>query len=336
VTTMDVNVLPVGHPARPATARALAVTAAGAIVFAVFAVVSTQVVAIRVASPWQDDPYDAVVTFTMFFVPGLCVVAALRVLLCRRAEPLATYRVDQLLRTALLVLVLVDVTALADWMSLLLRADQRLWSPRTPVLVLGLAIVTVAATVSHVAVRRARATVPHDRHDDGDWLDDAIVAGALLAARAGGPLRFAGIPRFLVVVVGFLRAYFVVVALLGSVIVGALVVARLTVAEGSSDGGLFAVEAVVFAGGTFAFVMIADAWLRLVATPARVHTVARVGATVAAAALPTSLAMRDLIWSTIGHPTGVQTAGQLAWVTLTSAVICGAMACVVASAVTSA
>jgi hypothetical protein len=249
---------------------------------------------------------------------------------------LPTYRVDQLLRTALLVLALIDITVLADWISLMVRADQQLWSRRTPVLVIGLAVVTAAAAVSHVAVRRARAVAPCHRVDDGDWLGDAIVAVVLLAVRTGDPSRFAVLRRFLVVVVRFLRAHFVVMAALGSVIVGALVVARLAVAEGSADGALFVVEAVVFAGGTFAFVMIADAWLRLAATPGGAkHTVARIGATAATAALPTSLAIRDLIWSTTGHTTDLQTAQQLASVILTSAVICGVVASGVAWAVTS-
>lgn len=329
---IDINVLPVGHPARPAAARALAVTAVSAILFTVFAGVTTQVVAVRAVSPWQDDPYDAVVTFTMFFVPGLSAVAALRALLCRRAEPLPTYRVDQLLRTALLVLALIDITVLADWISLVLRADQQLWSRRTPALVLGLAIVTAAAAMSHVSVRRARTMAPHHRLDDGDWLGDVVVAVALLAARTGDPSRFTGLRRILAVIVRFTRAHFVVMAALGSIIAGVLVVARLAVAEGSSDGALFVIEAVVFAGGTFGFVMIADAWLQLAATPSSSkHTVVRVGATAAAAALPISLALRDLIWSAIGrHTTDVQTAQQLAAVTLTSAVICGVVASVVA------
>jgi hypothetical protein len=127
-----------------------------------------------------------------------------------------------------------------------------------------------------------------------------------------------------------------VMAALGSMIVGTLVVARAAVAEGSSDGALFIVEAAVFAGGTFAFVVIADAWLQLAATPGGArHTVARVGATAAAAALPTSLAMRDLIWSATGHKAEVQTAQQLASITVASAIICGVVASMVAYVVTS-
>jgi hypothetical protein len=81
--------------------------------------------------------------------------------------------------------------------------------------------------------------------------------------------------------------------------------------------------------------MIADAWLRLAATPGPRHTVARVGLTSAALALPVSLAVRNVLWSATGHTGGVQTAAQLGAVTLTSAVVCGVAASVVAYAVSS-
>jgi hypothetical protein len=332
LSASDVEVLPVGHPARPAAARAVSVTAVSAVLFAVFAAVTTQVHAVRVASPWQDDPYDAVVTFTMFFVPGLSAVAALRVLLCRRARPLPVYRVDQLLRAALLVLVLIDLTVLADWTALVLRADRPLWSGRTPLLVLGLVAVTVVTAGSHAIVRRARTMAPPHRSGDGDWLGDIVVAATLLAGRTGDPARLAGLRRILAAGVRFTRAHFVGLAALGSIAAGVLVVAGLAIGEGTSDAALLIVEAAVFAGGTFGFVMVADAWLQLAASPAA-HMVARVGATAAALALPLSLALRDLLWSATGHSGGVQTVGQLAAVTATSAAICGVAASVVAYAV---
>lgn len=332
-----IAVMPVGHPGRPVAARALMATAVGAALFTAFAAVTTQVAAVRAVSPWQDDPYDVVVTFTMFFVPALSAVAALRVLLCRRVEPLPAYRVDQLLRSALLVSALIEITVLADWISLVVRANRHLWSHRTPVLVAALGVVSVVAVAVHRVVCRARVVASSHRVDDGDWLGDVAAFVALVAARTGDPLRFAGFRRFVAVVVRFVRAHFVVLAAVGSIAVGTLVVARLSVAEGSSGGALFAVEAFVFAGGTFAFVMVADVWLRLAIPPqgAR-HTVGRVGATVAAATLPVSLAVRGPIWSVTGHANGVRTPEQLAVVTLTSAVVCGVVAGMIAYAVTSA
>jgi hypothetical protein len=335
VSAIDVHLLPVGHPARAAAARALVVTAVSAVVFTVFAFVTTQVKVVRAVSPWQDDPYDAVVTFTLFFVPGLSVVTALRTLLCRRAQPLPVYRIEQILRAGVLVLALIEITVLSDWIALVLRADRQLWSDRTPLLVLALAIVTVLAATSHVLARRTRTMTPRQRLDDGDWLDDVIVGVDVLAAgRAADASRFGGLRRLLLVVVSFTRAHFVVMTALGSAVVSGLVIGQLAVAEGSANALLIVVEAVVFAGGTFGFVMIADAWLRLAAAPRRAkHTVARVGSTVAALALPASLAVRDLIWSATGHPAEVQTAEQLAVLTFTSAAVCGVVASVVSYAI---
>jgi hypothetical protein len=110
MTHHHLNSLPPGHRARPGAAAALWTSVAGAGAFTVFAYVTTQLHAVRAGSPWQDDPYDTVVTFTMFSVPLLGAITALRALLCRRGEPLPLYRIHQLLRAALVNTLLVAVT----------------------------------------------------------------------------------------------------------------------------------------------------------------------------------------------------------------------------------
>ncbi|MEV0404686.1 hypothetical protein [Actinoallomurus sp. NPDC050550] len=107
MTVVDSESLPVGHRARPAVRTALAAAVLNAILFAVFGYVTTQVKSVRNGSPWQDDPYDAVVTFTVFCVPILVLLVLLRIPLCRRSEPQPLYRVTQLLRAAGLATLLV-------------------------------------------------------------------------------------------------------------------------------------------------------------------------------------------------------------------------------------
>lgn len=80
--------IPAGHPARASARSALLAALAGGVMFTVFAYVTTQMRSVRSGSPWQDDPYDTVVTFTMFFVPFLVLLMTLRLPLCRRGEPL--------------------------------------------------------------------------------------------------------------------------------------------------------------------------------------------------------------------------------------------------------
>jgi hypothetical protein len=54
-----------------------------ACLFEVLTVLATQDKTVRAASPWQDDPYDAVVSLTQFAVPMLALVIALRLLAWR-------------------------------------------------------------------------------------------------------------------------------------------------------------------------------------------------------------------------------------------------------------
>jgi len=119
--------LPVGHPARPAAARALRVSLVVAALFTVWAYVGTQVQAVRAGSPWQDDPYDALVSLTQFLVPVLAALVLARMWLCRRFEPLPLFRLRQLLRGAQVTTGLVAATVAVDWVAAAARADQSLW-----------------------------------------------------------------------------------------------------------------------------------------------------------------------------------------------------------------
>src|SRR3569833_2466803 len=46
--------------------------------FTLFSAASTQARTLRDLSPWQDDPYDGVVSFTHLLVPALALVVAIR------------------------------------------------------------------------------------------------------------------------------------------------------------------------------------------------------------------------------------------------------------------
>ena len=54
-----------------------------AVLFEALTVLETQDKTVRAASPWQDDPYDAVVSLAQFTVPILAVVLGLRLLAWR-------------------------------------------------------------------------------------------------------------------------------------------------------------------------------------------------------------------------------------------------------------
>jgi hypothetical protein len=327
----DVAVLPVGHRARPAAAAALWVSVAGAVAFTVFACVTTQVKTVRAGSPWQNDPYDGVVSFTELLVPALAVLMVARALLVRRREPQPVFRVTQLLRAAFVCTLLVAATVITDWLAVALRADRALWDEGTPWLIAALVPLTAAAAAGLLSQWRAFHQLPPQdgRRPDGDWLDDLAALIDALAAhlpRAGrrpaGRLSRGG-------AIGFVRSHIVVFAAVTSLAAGLLGTTAQALGEDWTSPLLFLTGTLIGAGGFFAFSMMCNTALQITVpldkgmahpeTTGRVRRPARVAATAGALAMPTSAVLRDNIWAALAREGQVDTAAQLAVITFTSA-----------------
>src|SRR4029078_1308378 len=63
--------------ANPGTGRLIVACEGMGLLFMQLTALATQDQAIRAASPWQDDPYDAMVSLAQFTVPMLAVVIGL-------------------------------------------------------------------------------------------------------------------------------------------------------------------------------------------------------------------------------------------------------------------
>lgn len=292
--------LHVGHPARPAAARALGVSLVVAALFTVWAFVGTQVQAVRAGSPWQDDPYDAVVSLTEFLVPVLAGLVLARTRLCRRLEPLPLFRLRQLLRGAQVTVGLVAATVVADGVAAATRADRSRWDPGTPWLIWSLVplggAVLVGCALQRAAIRRLP---PDDRRPVGDWLDDLPeLAERLRTPRMAHWLRSTRL-------LDHLRRHVVLVAAATSGSAGAAVTLGLFVGEG---GGLPALSyltlGVIYTAGLFAFCRIANSTLQLAVARhdpgargrrRQVRRATSVGATAAAAGAYVAFALRDTI-----------------------------------------
>ena len=83
---MDRSQLSVGDGVRQHVGRAIVGSLAVAAAYAVFTVLAKETPALYLHQPWQDDPYDALVSFDFVAVPLLVVIGGLRVQLCRRYE----------------------------------------------------------------------------------------------------------------------------------------------------------------------------------------------------------------------------------------------------------
>ena len=347
--------LPVGHPGRPAAAWALSATVAVAVAFTAFAVVTSQAKGIRAGSPWQDDPYDGVVSFTVFLVPTLALLIVARAALNRRSAPAPVFRAEQLLRAALVCITLVAATVITDWLALALRADRPLWNAGTPWLVAALALVTVAVGAAVLLVLRARRRLPERKRSgpDGDWLDDLPV----LIARLPTPVRRAAGWSGRDSVTRFAREHIVAIAATASLASSLLDTTAQAVGEGWSSPLLFFTGVAVGAGGFFAFSMASNVVLqiavprggvrgagqftgpcpvagaapiadpRLVASPAR--RAARVAVVVGSLALPVAAVLRDSIWATLGWAGEVDSPEWFAAITFGGAFLAAAVTFVV-------
>jgi hypothetical protein len=329
--------IPAGHRARAAVTLALWSALAGAAVFTVFAYVTTQVRAVRAGSPWQDDPYVGVVSFTEFLVPALAVLIAVRVLLHRRAEPKPVFRTAQLLRAAFVCTLLVAATIAVDGLAAALRTDHPLWNDGTPWLVATLVPLAVLVAAALACEARAfRRLPPQDGHaPGGDWLDDLAVLAETLAVRlppngARLAVRFARGGA-----IEFAREHIMAVALLASLAAGLAISVAQAVGEHWTSPVLFLTFVAIGTGGFFAFSMICNTVLRITvprgpASIGRVRRSARVALIAGSLALPASAVLRDGIRTALGLHGEIGDAGQLAVITFagglsTAVLVFGAM-----------
>ncbi|MGW2372841.1 hypothetical protein [Kitasatospora sp. NPDC001683] len=283
-----------------------------AVAFTGFGYVTTQARSLRAVSPWQGDPYDAVVSFTLFLVPALAGVTTVRARLCRGGGPQPEYRVDQLLRAARLGVALVAVTVATDATAAVLRAERELWDGRTAWLIAALLPLAAGAGWCLVLLRRAVRELPPQerRRPGGDWLDDlALLAAPLADLRA---------------LTRFLRRHIAAAAAGLSLLAAAAVVSGQTAGEGWPGVWLVLVELSVFASGFFAFCLLCDTLLRI-AAPARPPGAARATAFAAALAVPVSGGLRAAVWSVVGLPGRVDSPVKLLVLMAGCAVLAGAV-----------
>jgi hypothetical protein len=340
--------LPADHRALPAVRAALGLSVAVGAAFVVFGYVTTQAKGIRAASPWQDDPYDGVVSFTVFLVPAIIAVMLVRMSLLRGRLPQPLFRIDQLLTAAVVSSVLVAATMATDWLAVAARADHGLWDHNTPWLVASLVPLSLLVLANLALAWRARRRLPArgGRRPDGDWLDDlrALLDTAaphlpMVLRRPVTWLSGSG-------AIESVRRHIIAAAALLSLLACLSITAVEAVNEHWTSPILIVTAASVGFAGFFAFCLIANRILHI-AVPAagsakrpvatdRARRIRRAayGALIAAlVAVPASAVTRDYIWSLYaGHRDQVGNAAQWAGVIAVSTLAVGLVAFCVALA----
>ncbi|MCW2859507.1 MAG: hypothetical protein JWP48_1215 [Actinoallomurus sp.] len=259
--------------------------------YEVLTVLATQDKTVRAASPWQDDPYDAVVSLTQFAVPMLGLVIALRLLAWR--APGGPDRERQMVRAAGAMTALIGLTLVFEWAAVIGGAHAPSWNTRTSVLISGLVVastLTVAVTALLVRCRRPRGSSRRWRHD---WLGDVVlVCGRIpVLRRWATPEAAAWVRR---------RAMTVFVTL--SVLAAVGIAGSLAIGERWTNPLLIAWALIVETTSNLAFCVISNAVAGFVARPPRTRArrVAETSVLAGCLAIQVTVAFRDVLWAAIG------------------------------------
>ncbi len=311
--------LAVGDPRRRRLGGAAFGTLVVAALFVVFTLAVKQFRVLNGHVPWRDDPYDVVVSFTVFFVPLTAALGIVRISLCRRSRPLSVARVVSVLRCGHVLIGAMLITVLTDWTSVALQVGRATWNGTTAATIVVLALVSVLVLAAGVMHLRATRLV-RDLRDGSrgtDWFTD-LVAAAELSANWLGPLKVLGVRAIRWLdrrVVGTIRRDPVIAACGAGVAFGVLLALNTLLREG--PGPALWLDVVVGGSGMFAFLVAAGAYLRLVgADRPAVGTRRRIidAAVAGCAAVPVAVAFRDWLWWIVGSATG--DAGRLGVVVL--------------------
>jgi hypothetical protein len=302
--------LPVGDQRRETVSRAVGAVLVAAFVFIVFQLPVKQFLGLYDHVPWSDDPYDAVTSFAVFFVPLLAVVCLVRVALCRRDQPLPVERVLGVLRGSRVALGAMAVTLVSDWISVALRANRDAWIAGTGVMIAAIAVLSVVVVYAALSVRRAARLVPRMSDDPPpitDWLSDVLLLAERCTRWLGPLARFgheviAWLDR---TVVTPIRRFPIAAAAGAALVFGVLLALNTLLREGA--GPALWIDVVVGSTGMFAFLVAAGAYVGLVRTERPANGVRRRAvdaAVIGCLAVPVALGFREWLWRVIGSDAG--------------------------------
>ncbi|MFI1073957.1 hypothetical protein [Streptomyces puniciscabiei] len=263
-------------------------------VFEALTVLATQDKSVRAASPWQDDPYDVMVSLAQFAVPMLALVIASRLLAWR--APGGVDRVRQTVRAAGAMVTLVGLTVVSEWAAVVARTPASSSGPWAAVLIGGLAVnsvLTAAVAVLLVRGHRGHGSAGPWRHD---WLGDAV----FLCRRIPVLRRGAG-PDAAV----WVRRHAMTVFVTLSTLAAAALTSAQAIGEGWTDLLLTAWFLVVTATSNLAFCVISNAVAGFVARPPRTRPrrIAEASAVAGCVAISVATAFRDALWPVFGTGT---------------------------------
>ena len=260
--------LAVGERERSHAGLATVASLALATVFVLFTWISKETPGLNLHQPWQDDPYDVLVSLDFVIVPVLVVGAAQRVQLCRRHVALPARRLVDLLRLCEVAVAVCLATEMSEWAAVALGIHRATWTAATAWQVVVLALLTLATSGTFFILLRAAHGVRSVAapSDQPDWLTDAMTLG-LCVARCSGRHRFrvqAVVRSIDAHVVTWVRRHPIAAAALLACVLALPYVTAKVVLEGYPPA-LVVFSFALPAASLFAFVVVAGRLLRIVA-----------------------------------------------------------------------
>jgi hypothetical protein len=256
-----------------------------ACLFEVLTLTATQDKTVRAASPWQDDPYDAMVSLAEFTVPMLALVIALRLLVWR--APGGPDRERQMVRAALAMIALVGLTLIFEWAAVVAGAHAPYRNTWASLLIGGLAAASTVTVVVTVLLVRRRGSHGPWRHD---WLGDVVlVCGRVPVVRRWVTPQAAAWVRRRALTVFVVLSVLAAVGLAGSLAVG----------ERWTNPLLIAWALVVVTTSNLAFCVISNAVAGFVARPPG-RRVAETSVVAGCLAIQVTVAFRNPLWAGFG------------------------------------
>ncbi|WEO96880.1 hypothetical protein A6P39_024200 [Streptomyces sp. FXJ1.172] len=262
-----------------------------AVVFEALTVLETQDKTVRAASPWQDDPYDVMVSLAQFTVPMLALVITLRLFAWR--APGGGDRVQQTVRAAGAMVTLVGLAVVSEWAAVIARTSASSSGPWASVLIGGLVVNSLLTAVAAVWLGRCRRPRRSAGGRRNDWLGDAVFLCRRIPVlrRWAGPDATDWVRR---------RAMTVFVTL--STLAAVALTGGQAIGERWTDPLLTAWFLVVAATSNLAFCVISNAVAGFIARPprARPRRIAEASAVAGCVAISAATAFRDALWPVFG------------------------------------
>lgn len=262
-----------------------------AVVFEALTVLETQDKTVRAASPWQDDPYDVMVSLAQFTVPMLALAIALRLFAWR--APGGADRVQQTMRAAGAMVTLVGLTVVSEWAAVIAKTSASSSGTWPSVLIGGLVVNSLLTAVAAVSLGRCRRPRRSAGGWRSDWLGDAVFLCRRIPVlrRWVGPYAAVWVRR---------RAMTVFVTL--STLAAAALTSAQAIGERWTDALLIAWFLIVVATSHLAFCVISNAVAGFIARPPRTRArrITEASAVAGCVAISAATAFRDALWALFG------------------------------------